>query len=83
MAVLGVDGRRGCRVGALLTDRAVRLLVLDDMAAVLADARGPSAQEVRDLRCRKFGQELVSRRTIDSGSTRSSRATGRQGHSGT
>jgi predicted RNase H-like nuclease len=36
MAVLGVDGWRGRWVGALLTGRRVRLLVLDDMAAVLA-----------------------------------------------
>jgi len=36
MAVLGVDGWRGRWVGALLSGRRVRLLVLDDMAAVLA-----------------------------------------------
>ncbi|MGY1749947.1 DUF429 domain-containing protein [Modestobacter sp. SYSU DS0511] len=36
MAVLGVDGWRGKWVGALLEGRTVRLLVLDDAAAVLA-----------------------------------------------
>ncbi|OMQ14065.1 NUDIX hydrolase, partial [Modestobacter sp. VKM Ac-2676] len=36
MAVLGVDGWRGKWVGALLTGRAVELVVLDDAAAVLA-----------------------------------------------
>ncbi|CCG02276.1 DUF429 domain-containing protein [Blastococcus saxobsidens] len=35
MAVLGVDGWRGRWVGALLRERSVRLLVLDDVAAVL------------------------------------------------
>jgi predicted RNase H-like nuclease len=36
MAVLGVDGWRGRWVGALLDGRSVRLLALDDAAAVLA-----------------------------------------------
>ena len=36
MAVLGVDGWRGAWVGALLEGRSVRLLALDDVAAVLA-----------------------------------------------
>ena len=36
MAVLGVDGWRGRWAGALLDGRSVRLLVLDDVAAVLA-----------------------------------------------
>ncbi|MGY1752370.1 DUF429 domain-containing protein [Blastococcus sp. SYSU D01042] len=36
MAVLGVDGWRGRWVGALLEGRSVRLLVLDDVDAVLA-----------------------------------------------
>ncbi|MCW2578052.1 MAG: hypothetical protein JWR66_4082 [Modestobacter sp.] len=36
MAVLGVDGWRGAWVGALLDGRAVRLLALPDVAAVLA-----------------------------------------------
>jgi predicted RNase H-like nuclease len=36
VAVLGVDGWRGAWVGALLEGRAVRLLALDDAAAVLA-----------------------------------------------
>ncbi|RZU30780.1 DUF429 domain-containing protein [Blastococcus saxobsidens] len=36
MAVLGVDGWRGRWVGAKLADRTVELLVLDDVAAVLA-----------------------------------------------
>jgi predicted RNase H-like nuclease len=36
MAVLGVDGWKGRWVGALLTGRTVELLVLDDVAAVLA-----------------------------------------------
>ncbi|TFV64921.1 UNVERIFIED_ORG: DUF429 domain-containing protein [Bacillus sp. AZ43] len=36
MAVLGVDGWRGRWVGALLDGRAVRLMALDDVAAVLA-----------------------------------------------
>ena len=36
MAVLGVDGWRGRWVGALLTGRAVELLVLEDVAAALA-----------------------------------------------
>jgi predicted RNase H-like nuclease len=36
MAVLGVDGWRGRWVGALLTGRSVRLLVLEDVDAVLA-----------------------------------------------
>jgi predicted RNase H-like nuclease len=36
VAVLGVDGWRGRWVGALLDGRSVRLLVLDDAAAVLA-----------------------------------------------
>ena len=36
MAVLGVDGWRGRWVGALLEGRSVRLLALDDVAAVLA-----------------------------------------------
>jgi predicted RNase H-like nuclease len=36
VAVLGVDGWRNAWVGALLDDRAVRLLVLPDAAAVLA-----------------------------------------------
>ncbi|MGY1637595.1 DUF429 domain-containing protein [Geodermatophilus sp. SYSU D00742] len=36
MAVLGVDGWRGRWAGALLDGRAVRLLVLDDVPAVLA-----------------------------------------------
>ncbi|HEV7872269.1 MAG TPA: DUF429 domain-containing protein [Modestobacter sp.] len=38
MAVLGVDGWRGAWVGALLDGRAVRLLALPDVAAVLAVA---------------------------------------------
>lgn len=36
MAVLGVDGWRGRWVGALLEERTVELLLLDDAAAVLA-----------------------------------------------
>jgi predicted RNase H-like nuclease len=36
VAVLGVDGWRGAWVGALLVDRSVTLLALDDVAAVLA-----------------------------------------------
>lgn len=36
MAVLGVDGWRGRWVGALLTGRAVELVVLEDVAAALA-----------------------------------------------
>jgi len=36
MAVLGVDGWKGRWVGALLTGRAVELLVLEDVAAALA-----------------------------------------------
>ena len=36
MAVLGVDGWRGRWVGALLEGRSVRLLVLQDVAAILA-----------------------------------------------
>ena len=36
MAVLGVDGWRGRWVGALLDGRSVRLMALDDVAAVLA-----------------------------------------------
>jgi predicted RNase H-like nuclease len=36
VAVLGVDGWRGRWVGALLDGRSVRLLALDDVAAVLA-----------------------------------------------
>jgi len=36
MAVLGVDGWRGRWVGALLTGRTVELLVLEDVATVLA-----------------------------------------------
>jgi predicted RNase H-like nuclease len=36
VAVLGVDGWRGAWVGALLDGRSVRLLVLPDVAAVLA-----------------------------------------------
>ncbi|RBY81817.1 DUF429 domain-containing protein [Blastococcus sp. TF02A-26] len=38
MAVLGVDGWRGRWAGALLEGRSVRLLVLDDVPAVLAVA---------------------------------------------
>jgi predicted RNase H-like nuclease len=38
VAVLGVDGWRGAWVGALLDGRAVRLLALPDVAAVLAVA---------------------------------------------
>lgn len=42
MEVVGVDGRRGAWVGALLEGRTVTLLALRDMAAVqrLADGRG-------------------------------------------
>ncbi|SEO60668.1 DUF429 domain-containing protein [Trujillonella endophytica] len=48
MAVLGVDGCRGRWAGALLEGRSVRLLLLDDVPAVLA-VPGVRVERIRAL----------------------------------